>query len=305
MPTRRCCCGSAACPHFCMPNGGSLCPTESTRSYVAQPQDGTTYLGTGDPVDICCSELFDWIHGEGGEWENRSFGLENDDDNTDCIWLTPEFEDCDGGTGLGTLVIASDTEATLTITIGSATLVWTADPGYDPLCISSFTYDADLSDPPDDCSWPEKFCVIPSESCCPDYGYPDTLYATVVVTRALGACADWTSGTKVIELTRVTPTDPDYYPGSVTAAVWVGSDELWPGGSVLAIEMACVRHPGEAFVMDMQFPLTGCAPDGQYADETPITGFGSCNPFIFTFTDVQNIDSCCTGGFEFDITVTE
>jgi len=280
-----------------MPNGGSLCSVESTRRYVAQPQVGTAYLGTGDP---CCPELFEWLHGAGGEWENRSFGMVNNDDNTDCIWLTPEFE-CDDGTSIATLVITSSTEATLTVTLGSYTLVWTADTGYDPLCISSFTYDADESDPPEDCSWPEKFCVIPSESCCADYGYPTTLYATVTVTRFPGGCAAWTSGVAVIELTRITPNDPGYYPGGITAVRWEGGDELWSGGSVLDIVLTCVSSGGSPYRMFMDFPISGCAPDSQDADEDVST----CDPFVFHWTDIQNVSACCTGGIEFDIVVTE
>ena len=269
------------CPYFCMENGGSLCPIESTRIYLAEPQ--AVQLGTGS---LCCITLLELV---------------NEDDNTDCIWLSVEL-DCTEGGGLATLEITSTTEATITITFGAYTLVWVADPGYNPLCTSSFTYDAELSTPPEDCSWPEQFCVIPSEICCPDVGYPDTLYATVTVTRFPGACAAWTSGVAVIELTRIVPNDPDYYPGGTTAVRWEGSDELWPGGSVLDIVLTCVFTDVRGYRMFMDFPVSGCAPDSQDADETDIT---SCDPFIFTFTDVQNIDSCCTGGIEFDIVVTE
>lgn len=299
MAPRRCCCGG--CPEFCMPNGGSLCAIESTRRYVAQAQEGTAYLGTGDPDDICCSALFEWMHGSGGEWENASFGLVNNDDNTDCLWLTGEIDGC----GEAELEITSGPDATLTVTLGADTLVWTADSGYDPLCISSFTYSPDDSDPPDDCSWPEKFCVVPSESCCPDYGYPDTLYATVTVTRPGGACSAWTSGTAVIELTRVVPNDPGYYASAHTAVRWEGSGELWPSGSVLDIVLSCVKDGSDPYRLYMDFPISGCAPDSQYADETGSGGFSSCNPFIFNWTDVQNIGNCCLGGFEFDIVVTE
>lgn len=302
-----CGCATNPCPHFCMPNGGSLCPIESTRRYVAQPLEGTIWLGTGDEMDVCCPALFTWLHGSGGEWENRSQGMENNDDNTDCIWLTPAFADfeCDDGDGAAQLEITSGPEAILTVTIGSYTLVWLSDPGYDPLCISSFTYSEEDSNPPEDCAWPERFCVIPSESCCPDYGYPDTLYATVTIIRPGGACPDWITGEKVIELTRVTPHDPNYYPGSPIAVLWTGADELWPGGEVLAIELSCIRPGGGAYRMDMQFPLSGCAPDSQYANETPSGGFSSCVPFIFHFEDIASASNCCTGAFDMEIVVTE
>ena len=285
-----------------MPNGGSLCSVESTRRYCAHSHPNTAWLGNGDPNDVCCSELFTYIHCEGGEWENKSFGMVNNDDNTDCLWLSGEIDSC----GSAELEIISATEAVLTITMGGAVLVWNADSGYNPLCISGFTYSSiDSTNEPTDCSWPEQFCIVPSESCCPNYGYPDTLYATITPNPAPGACPDW-EYPAVIELTRFTPNDPSYYGGgTLTAVRWEGSGEVYPGGSTIDIVLSCVASNPNPYRMFMDFPVTGCAPDSEYADETTTLGFSSCDPFVFTFTDIQSAFNCCVGLFDMDIVVTE
>ncbi len=148
------CCDTNPCGFHCIQNGASPCSTRSARFYSVQFT--TDREGTGSD---CCNNLW----GDEGFWYYKNI------EGSGCTWTLqsePGPGDCDS-----TLVI-SGSSATVTVTLGAYTLVWTSAPGYDPLCIWPFYYDAEASTPPDDCSWPTQLCVNPYEVCCPDHQFP-------------------------------------------------------------------------------------------------------------------------------------
>lgn len=292
MATRRCCCGSSLCAEYCLANGGSPCDTLSARRYlVSLVLYGTPVIDEG----TCCNKLFptDDLSGD--------FVLVNDGLDPSCEWLTEDIEGC-----VASLVISAGPEAVLTITFGSNTLVYTpASPStYDPLCTAVFKFNAELSDPPDDCDWPDKLCVKPTERCCPDYAFPDTL--EVSFTRALlGGCGCSTDVPAERTLTRV-PASPASPPapylsfpelmGYGVHARWVGTVDVGSCGKKLQLCMECTPYGASPGSVRMFLTVTGdddtaiCdADNGNGADAS-----GSCDPFIFTFT-LESAGSCCDG----------
>lgn len=296
------CC--SACPSYCTDQAASDCSEPSTASYQITQYPGSTFWGTGDS---CCDGVINGpTAGDPGDCLPYVYQTI---DTGDCEWVSNSCEDCDV---LITLVIGAGPTATLTYTINGYTLVFLPLAGYDPLCVSPFQYSEADSDPPPDCSWMDKVCVVPVVSpCCPDHAYPDTLE---VSTHVLGfgdcSCGDDTPTNNT--LTRVPvytpPASPYRYtdPSSTSvAARWIGIVDIGSCGHFLYVTMECIFDAGR-YRMYLSYSdddeLGNCWPDDQFADEET----SSCTPFIFHFTDDgMTAFNCCPGSFSLQFTIFE
>lgn len=271
--TKGCC---NPCGILCIANGSSPCSTESARVYSVQFT--TDRAGTG--ID-CCNTL----------WGDEGFWYMENVEGSGCTWtlIYPAGPgDCDS------VLTISGSSATLTVTMGAYTLVWTSAPGYKPLCIWPFNYRPDLSSPPDDCSWPTKLCVNPIESCCPDYKYPDTLEAMFEAVLFGCPCSEDDPTNKT--LTRVTanaaPSAPYLYTVGAHAR-WVGVIDVGSCGHSLYVTLECVSDPGLGTRMKVQFAAVDgepCVPDTSWTTKDDYDV--SCDPFILTF-ELDGADDCC------------
>lgn len=290
MPTKRCCCKANPCGFHCIANGSSPCAIESAQFY------DLVALNPISPDDYCCFSFF-----FGGL---ETPGLFNEGPEGNCTWTVTdpgEHPDCDA-----TLVISAGPEATLTMTVGAYTMVWKSVAGFNPLCTSLLTYRPELSTPPDDCGWPDQICLQPSEGCCPDYAYPDTL-DVIFHTEDDGECLcveDGGGGT----LTRVsayTDPPPPYRSMAESFVRYTGTVTLGSCGHSLAITMECY-HDIELnhYRMRMLLGDTGdddCPSPGN--EDVLGENASSCDPFIFSFTFPGA--GCCPDGLvpTFSITV--
>ena len=288
----KCCCNAPGrCEYYCIENGAAPCATDSARYYeVVFPLYGDQY-----EEGICCDKLFtpDDLGG--------NFHLVNDGLDESCTWVTEDHEGC-----VGTLEISAGPNAVLTITTGSNTIVYTpiSSPTYNPLCTAVFEYRADLSDPPEDCTWPSHLCVRPNERCCPDYEFPDTL--EVSFTKALlGGCTCSADAGTAKTLTRVdaSPASPPSpylsvpeLMGSGVYARWVGTVDIGSCGKQVQLCMECTPYGATPGSVRMYLTVTGdadpsiCSPNhGNGADAS-----SSCDPFIFTF-ELDDAVDCCDG----------
>lgn len=274
------CCKDNPCGIHCIANGSSPCSTESARVYSVQFT--TDRAGTG--ID-CCNNL----------WGDEGFWYMENVVGSGCTWtlIYPAGPgDCDS------VLTISGSSATLTVTFGAYTLVWTSDSLYDPLCISPFYYRPDLSSPPDDCSWPTKLCVNPIESCCPDYKYPDTLEVSLY--NAGCPCSYDPPANST--LTRVTVFTPPASPFKYTVEAtvrWIGMIDIGSCGQQLAVTVECTTYDdgsggsGARFYIQFGDISAFCTPLSDYAEESPVD---TCDPFIFHFSGIlSNVALCCDG----------
>ena len=284
MPTKRCCCGTPEpCPIHCIPLGTSGCSAAGSGiSYIVrEPNDVVNIGDTG--FDRCCSELY----------EGASDGIFQSSIGS-CTWtllgVEPPCVSLE-------LTIISDTEATLTISFdGGKTLVYLPNAEYDPLCTSIFTYNADLSDPPAECSWPDRLCVWPEIGCCPDRTVmPLTLYATV-------SAAPCVCGTN--------PSPADELTWNPATSQWEGTIGYGDCGTSLIARMYCVKREPTEFIPYIHYQFEINLLEGSCNVESAgggdIDPTFSCTPFVVNFYFEDPLD-CCPG-FEpgpWILTVTE
>lgn len=270
------CCNTNPCGFHCIQNGASPCSTRSARFYSIQFT--TDREGTGSD---CCNNLW----GDEGFWYYKNI------EGSGCTWTLqsePGPGDCDS------TIVISGSSATVTVTLGAYTLVWTSADGYDPLCIWPFYYDAEASTPPPDCSWPTQLCVNPYEVCCPDYQFPDTLEAMFEAVLFGCPCSEDAPANKTLTRvpTDVAPSSPYLYTAGAHAR-WVGVIDVGSCGHSLYVTMECVSDPGLGTRMKVSFAYVDgepCLPDTSWTTEDDYDA--SCNPFIFTF-ELDDANNCC------------
>lgn len=278
----KCCCGSTSpCESYCIASGSSPCAIVSPLFYDLAAPDVT------GSDDWCCPSFF--LGGLGTP------ALINEGPESSCTWVVTEpseHTDCDA-----TLVISAGPEATLTMTFGAYTMVWKSVAGFDPLCTSLLTYRSELSTPPEECGWPDQICLVPSDGCCPDYAFPDTLE---VIFASVGdddcACVEDSGGT----LTRVSaytaPSAPySYYSDALVR--YIGTVTLGSCGHSLAITMECYEDTVlNRFAMRLLLGDTGDDDCPSPGNEETVGGKdpASCDPFIFEFTFPGA--GCCPDG---------
>jgi hypothetical protein len=281
------------CVEDCILAGGANCDVESARYYSFSVPGTSTFHGTGD---ACCESV---VPGPTpGTPTDCLPAVENTFEAGDCTWLSEDCDDCDI---LSTLTISAGPTAVLTITIGAYTLVWKSMAGYDPLCNSPFRYSAADSTPPDDCSWPDIFCVSPHEGCCPNYVYPDELEASFVITAGAPGLCDCAADTPTRKtLTRVSvatpPVSPYAYSSSATVR-WIGTIDVGSCGTEVIMTLECI-YTGGIYKMQVSFASSDCWPEGAFAEE----GVADCDPFIFTFV-MSSVTGCCPAAVEMTLTI--
>lgn len=289
MPPRLCCCDENQCPDgYCIPAGSAQgCAVESAIQYIAISSGAL--LGTGDPDDVCIEEILADIE----QFDNNPLTQPG---ATGCCWEATYLT-----LFTAELCIADEDTATLTITIHGTpdyTLVWKSTTGYDPLCTSPFLYSADDSDPPEECAWPERLCVYPLITCCPDIAagdWPQTLYVDIEIDDPGDPACECGDGAMANdELTW----DP-------STASWKGVVDFGSCETVLDIEIRCNEVPSGPdvppgtyeFVVTLKLhPIfsgsPGCTLDSlEPGDIDPTT---SCTPFMFSVLS-EEIGFCCPG----------
>ncbi len=292
------CCEASLCTEYCINDGGANCSVESARFYGFS-STGTTFHGTGPS---CCDGI---LPGPvvGGVVDCIAL-VKNTFESGDCVWLMDECDDCDV---MATLVISAGPSAVLTITLGAYTFVYKSTSSYDPLCRSEFRYFAAGSTVPDDCSWPDRYCVTPFEGCCQDNPWPDELEVITHV-DGFGDCSCGDDPPASNTLTRVTlltpPPSPYIYTAiSTTSVRYIGIIDIGSCGHFLYVTLECVNDLG---VNKLKLSFAdddtsgNCYPATMFAAE----GTTSCDPFIFHFTD-DDMESfnCCPGSFALSFTV--
>lgn len=290
------------CPYYCTEQAAADCSEPSTTEYHITQSIGSTFHGTGDS---CCDGVINGpTAGDPGDCLPFVY---NTIDTGDCQWLSNDCLDCDVSIEL---TIGAGPTATLTYTINGSTLVYKPLPGYNPLCVSAFAYSAADSDPPLDCSWMDRVCVVPVPNpCCPEHNYPDTLEVATEV-LGIGDCSCGSDTPARRTLTRVpifTPPPVPYRyfdPHTVSlSARWIGIVDIGSCGHFLYVTMECVFNSGR-YRMYMSFndddDLGNCYPSDEFATEET----DSCDPFIFHFVgSSDDAHFCCPGSFRLNMTV--
>lgn len=281
MSTRRCCCGR--CPLFCVPVGNSFCAIETAERYSLDPSYPVETVGTGD---LCCETIFDWIR------EPQLFT----ETGHLCTWIDGLSDSC----GSIALEVTSSSAATVTLTLASGkTIVWVADPGYDPLCTSLFTYSAVDSDPPTTCSWYRYVCVIPHNSCCPEGHFPSELYVTIDEVTDEEATPSFCPCAEDPPTAYTLYAEPD---GTWKGIIDVGSCE-----TQLNLTLQCIEHELLGWVMQLTATTDsgGCLEKTQLADGSN-TAQATCDPFLFVFTGFVFGDGTCCEFFGYlNLTISE
>lgn len=308
MPARKCCCGICPIPlNECLGWGNSTCTNAESAEYY-QAVAGKGEIINEDPddpnfPDFCCQDIFDYAE----TIDSATRGLTYDGN---CKWSTcvdkVSANPCDGVTGCGKmeLEITSSTEATLTLERYSdgKKIIWEAEPGYDPLCMSLFKYDEEAStDPPTDCSWPKYMCVDGYNACCDDRkDMPRTLSVTFSPAPGPGDsdCTCSTGGTAgTLTFNHALAGGPG----------WAGTFQVGTCETYLTIEIRCVLIEGTSDcggdLYEMEVHLSNCLPN-ETTNPTldpspgspppaPVPGCPGCGDPILMDLYIESFPGCC------------